>query len=136
MPTKRPLPIFSPKQIRVVPRSFAWIDTRLRSSQILQCMNAEEIGLYFFLALAADKHGLSCWRLDRVEREIPCFDVLTLRKARDGLIRQKLLAYQSWFAGAVDGSYQLLAIPAVEPPVRSAPGPMAIGNILSGSNAL
>jgi len=92
VPTSRPLPVLCPNALRSVPRSFAWIDTRLRGSQFLQRMNAEEIGLYFFLALSADRHGLSCWRLDRVEREMPCFEVLALRKARNGLIRQKLLA--------------------------------------------
>jgi hypothetical protein len=135
MPTSRPLPVLCPDAIRTVPRSFAWLDTRLRSPRFLQSMKAEEIGLYCFLSLAADKQGLSCWRLDRIEREVPCFDLHVLRKARDGLVDLKLLAYRPWFAGAVNGSYQLLALPPPDHSARDASGPTAIGNILSDLKA-
>ena len=132
MPTSRPLPILRPDALRRVPRSFAWFDTRLRSAGFLEDMRPEEIGLYVFLVLAADKQGLSCWRLERVERSMPCFDLLALRKARDGLTRLKLLAYRPWFAGAVDGSYQVLALPAPVPTPQRGTAPVAINELLSG----
>lgn len=132
MPTSRPLPLLCPNAIRTVPRSFAWLDTRLRSSQFLQRMNAEEIGLYLYLSLAADKQGLSCWRLDRVEREMPCFDLVALRKARDGLAHLKLLAYQPWHRSAIDGCYQLLTVPTPAPTPQRGVGPSPIGDVLSG----
>ena len=117
MPTSRPLPLLDPAAVRRPPRSFAWIDIRLRSDW-LDCMEPPELGFYLFLALAADQHGLSCWRLDQVQRRMPCFDLHSLRKARDRLMRIKLLAYRPWSAHAIDGSYQLLALPApsVVPP--------------------
>jgi hypothetical protein len=62
-----------------VPRSFAWIDHRLRSGGFLEKLTPEETALYLFLALAADREGLSCWRLDRIEREVP-FDVAVLAR--------------------------------------------------------
>ncbi len=130
MPTARPLPVLDPAAVRRPPRSFAWIDTRLRSSGFLDCMEPAEVGLYLFLALAADRQGLSCWRLERVERQMPCFDLHALRKARDGLARLKLLAYRSWSPHDIDGSYQLLALPTLPASPRQACAPVQIGALL------
>jgi hypothetical protein len=135
MPTSRPLPILRPDAVRRVPRSFAWLDTRLRGGGFLEQMQPEDVGLYLFLALAADAQGLSCWRLERVARTLPCFELHALRKARDSLQRLNLLAYRPWHPAAVDGSYQLLAVPPPAPlPPRGA-GPVSIGALLSGLGA-
>jgi hypothetical protein len=132
MPTSRPLPVLRPDALRIVPRTFAWLDTRLRSEGFLELMRPEEIGLYLFLVLAADNQGLSCYRLERVERAVPCLSLPALRKARDGLRRLDLVAYKPWFPAAADGSYQVLALrpPAPRSPPCSAPVP--IGALLSG----
>jgi hypothetical protein len=112
MPTSKPLPILLPGQQRRIPASFAWLDHRLRAPTYLGRMSREEIGLYVFLALAADRHGLSCWRLDRVERTMPCLDVPTLARARQGLVDLGLIAFQPWSARDPNGVYQLLALGA------------------------
>lgn len=111
MPTSRPLPVLEPDRLRRIPRSFAWIDHRLRRPGILDMMEPEEIGLYLFLVLAGDRHGLSCWRLDRIERFMPCFDRRTLWDARDELVNKRLIAFRSWAHGEPDGIWQVLAIP-------------------------
>lgn len=131
MPTSRPLPVLCPERARHMPRSFAWIDHRLRSTGILQDMTADDIGLYLFLTLASDKQGLSCWRLDRVEREIPCLSMTALKAARQRLIDRQLLAYQPWYRGAIDGCYQLLSIPTPPPQPPRGGEPVSIGNLLS-----
>lgn len=131
MPTSRPLPVLLSDRLRRPPRSFAWLDHRLRSGGFLSRLDPEEIALYFFLALAADRQGLSCWRLDRIEREMPCFDVPALRRARDGLVRADLLAFQPWHAQGLDGSYQLLALPPADPE-RTRPGSASFGQLLLG----
>jgi len=110
MPTKKPLPVLVPDRVRRPPRSFAWIDHRLRSSGLLSLLDPPEIGLYFFLVLAADKDGLSCWRLDRIEREMPCFDRNALWSARDRLVELDLVAFRPWRASDPDGVYQALSI--------------------------
>jgi hypothetical protein len=110
MPLKKPLPVLVPYRLRKVPRSFAWIDHRIRSEGILKMLRPEDIGFYLFLALAADKNGLSCWRLDRIERDIPCFDYHTLRSARERLVELELIAYRPWRSSDRDGCYQLLAV--------------------------
>jgi len=110
MPTKKPLPVLAPDRLRRPPGSFAWIDHCLRSSGLLPMLEPPAIGLYLFLVLAADKEGLSCWRLDRIEREMPCFDRSVLWKARDRLLELDLVAFKPWRACDPDGVYQVLSI--------------------------
>jgi hypothetical protein len=131
MPTSRPLPRLLPERLRSIPRSFAWLDHRLRSQSLLQPLSPGELGFYLFLALAADKDGLSCWRLDRIEREIPCFDVPTLRRARDGLIRADLIAFKPWSPNSIDGSYQVLSVP---PAIQRTQGFASLGQLLFDLN--
>jgi hypothetical protein len=100
----------------------------MRSGGFLSRLSGEELRLYVFLSLAADARGLSCWRLDRMERELS-LDVAALRRARDGLIRADLLAYKPWSVQCPDGSYQVLALPA--PVMSAAQGCASIGQCLS-----
>lgn len=110
MPLKRPLSVLVPYRRRNVPRSFAWIDHRIRSEGILKRLEPADLGLYLFLTLAADKNGLSCWRLDRIERDVPCFDRHALWAARDRLIELDLIAYRPWRKSDPDGCYQVLSV--------------------------
>jgi hypothetical protein len=134
MPTSRPLPVLRPERLRRPPKSFAWLDHRLRSGGFLAGLNSAEISLYCFLALAADARGLSCWRLDRIEREVP-FDAGALRAARDRLIRADLLAFVAWSPRCPDGYYQLLALPPVVAAPR-AQGCATLGAVLSDLGGL
>jgi hypothetical protein len=117
MPLKKPLPILAPQRVRRVPRSFAWIDHRLRSEGFLERLRPEDLGLYLFLALAADRNGLSCWRLDRIERAIPCFDRHALWEARTRLVELDLIAYRPWYKNEPDGCYQLLSVERPQHPI-------------------
>lgn len=117
MPLKKPLPLLTPQRIRKVPRSFAWIDHRLRSEGFLERLRPEDIGLYLFLAIAADRDGLSFWRLDRIERALPCFDRDALWGARRRLVELDLLSYRPWRRDDPDGCYQLLSIQRCEDPL-------------------
>ena len=122
MPTSRPLPVLIPDRTRCVPRSFAWLDHRLRSGGWLARLTSAELSLYVFLVLAADAQGLSCWRLDRVQMELCAFDQGKLYEARDGLVAKGLVAYRPWSQHAVDGSYQVLALPSRAPTTASPSG--------------
>jgi hypothetical protein len=110
MPLKKPLSVLVPQRIRQVPTSFAWIDHRIRSEGFLAQLRPEDIGLYLFLVLAADCNGLSCWRLDRIERAVPCFDRHALWDARTRLTELDLIAYRPWRKASPDGSYQVLSV--------------------------
>ena len=111
MPMKRELPPPLPSHIRTVPRSFAWIDHRLRSSGLLEQLEPEDMGLYLFLVMAADRKGLSCWRLDRMERSMPCFSRAQLWHARNHLQQLWLVRFKPWSQGDPDGIYQVLPVP-------------------------
>jgi len=111
MPLKKPLSLINPHAVRRIPPSFAWLDHRLRTNGFLETFTPNEIALYFFLALAADQQGLSCWRLDVMQRTMPAFHFHQFRDARDLLVQKRLLAFKSWNQNAPDGVYQLLALP-------------------------
>lgn len=130
MPTSCPLPVLRVDRLRRPPRSFAWLDHRLRSGGCLSRLEADEIALYFFLVLAADAQGLSCWRLDRIERELP-LDISALQMARKELVRADLIAFKPWRTGCLDGAYQVLELPPPAPATPWSPGPMAIGQVLA-----
>jgi len=132
MPTKRPLPVLIPEGLRRVPRSFAWMGHRLRSGGFLKRMRPEEIALYLFLALAADREGLSCWRLDRVEREVP-FDVRALKRARERLVAKDLVAFRPWGPKSIDGSYQVLALPEAKTASTPRGITTSLSEVLSGT---
>lgn len=119
MPLKKPLPILVPQRMRTIPQSFAWIDHRLRSEGFLPRLRPEDLGLYLFLALAADQQGLSCWRLDRVQKSLPCFDHHSLWDARSRLVDLGLIAYRPWNSGDPDGCYQILSVERVPDLVSS-----------------
>jgi len=110
MPLKKPLPLLVPQRVRTIPPSFAWIDHRLRSEGILPRLRPEDLGLYLFLALAADQQGLSCWRLDRIQKTLPCFDRHMLWDARSRLAELDLIAYRPWRSDEPDGCYQVLSV--------------------------
>ncbi len=115
MPLRKPLKPVVPNLVRKMPRSFAWIDHGLRTRQFLHEFEPEEFALYFFLSLAADQQGLSCWRLDVMEKTMPAFRFNELRNAREGLLRKRLLAYRPWNSNDPDGIYQLLPVPSMKP---------------------
>jgi len=110
MTLRKPLSVLVPQRVRQVPASFAWIDHRLRSDGFLERLEPADIGLYLFLTLPADRHGLSCWRLDRIERAMPCFERHTLWDARTRLCDLDLIAYRPWSQHSPDGSYQVLSV--------------------------
>lgn len=124
MTLKKKLPVLVPQRRRIVPASFAWIDHRLRADGWLQRFEPADFALYLFLVMAADRDGLSCWRLDRIERAVPCFDRHALWDARERMMQLDLIAYRPWRPHNVDGSYQVLSLPPGRPSYTAAIGEM------------
>ncbi len=111
MPLKKHLKPIEQNNLRKITKSFAWVDHRIRSGRFLADFEPEEFALYLFLACAADEQGLSCWRLDVIEKEMPAFSIHQLHHARQQLIQKRLLAFRPWNAHDPDGTYQLLPVP-------------------------
>ena len=91
-------------RIRRIEGGFSFIPHRFLTDGFLKALSQQELLLYIFLVLAADRYGLSFYSYDR----ICSFLHMTLEQysaARDGLIEKDLIAF--------DGTlYQVLSLPA------------------------
>ncbi len=119
-------------RIRRIDGGFSFIPHRFLTDGFLKALSQQELLLYIFLVLAADRYGLSFYSYDRI-----CSSLRTSLEqytaARDGLIEKDLIAF--------DGTlYQVLSLPAspTQGPMNT-PGwqltdcqtPAAIGPILA-----
>ena len=119
-------------RIRRIDGGFSFIPHRFLTDGFLKALSQQELLLYIFLVLAADRYGLSFYSYDRICSSLH----MTLEQysaARDGLIEKDLIAF--------DGTlYQVLSLPAspTQRPMNT-PGrqltdcqtPAAIGPILA-----
>lgn len=103
-----------PERKRVLTPPFAWIDRRFLLNGFLAELSHHENLLYFFLALVADRDGLSFYSYDKLCQLLK-LAVDDYIQARNGLIDKGLIAF--------DGrQFQVLALPKSPPrPYRTAP---------------
>ena len=92
-----------PELRRQLAPPFAWLDRRFLFDDYLGRSSPKENLLYLFLALAADRDGLSFYSYDRICQLLK-FTVDDYIEAREGLLGKELIAF--------DGrQFQLLALP-------------------------
>ena len=107
-----------PQNVRRVSGSFAWIDHRLLRHGYLQAMTHPEMALYLFLVLAADRHGVSFYRKEKI-CDLVALDFHAFEVARDRLISAKLIGLERYSAFTPNGYYQVLPVadqgPASQP---------------------
>ena len=119
-----------PQRLRRIQHSFAWIDHRLLRSGFVQTMTHQDQSLYLFLALAADRNGVSFYRKEKASSSLG-LEFGEFEVARDRLIDMGLIAFQSYSALSVNGFYQLLPVDGRPPdfasasPAAAAPPPSA-----------
>jgi hypothetical protein len=103
--------IRQPQRVRRVEpgRSFAWIDHRLLREGFVPVMTHQDQSLYLFLALVADRDGVSFYRKEKI-CHILGMDFGAFEVARDRLIDLGLLAFGPYSALSVNGFYQLLPV--------------------------
>jgi len=101
--------LLCPDRIRKIEGSFSWIDHRFVTGGFLHDLSMIEILLYLFLVVVSDRNGLSFYHDDRIASLLK-IDLPALGKAREGLVRRSLLAYEFPL-------YQILSLP---------PRPMAL----------
>ena len=80
-----------PARVRVPPPHFAWADHRLRDR--IWTLTLQEIALFFFLHLAADKNGCCFWADSTLAKKLNLSEG-ELIQARYGLIGKSLIAYR------------------------------------------
>jgi hypothetical protein len=91
-------------RVRRITGGFSFIPHRFLADGFLASLEREEILLYLFLILAADRHGLSCYSYDAICTLLQ-INLDEYIAARDGLIGRDLIGF--------DGrTFQVLALPA------------------------
>jgi hypothetical protein len=101
--------ILCPERVRRIEGSFAFIEHRFLRDGFFASLGHDELLLYAFLALAADRYGISFYGYDRI-CSLLRLSVEEYIEARNQLIEKDLLAF--------DGTlFQLLSLP--EKPVLS-----------------
>jgi len=98
-----------PQRVRRIEKSFAWIDHRLLRSGYLPVMTHQDQALYLFLALAADRYGVSFYRKEKICDALG-LDWGEFEVARSRLIDLRLIAFQSYTVVSPNGHYQLLPV--------------------------
>jgi len=98
-------------RIRRIDGGFSFIPHRFLTDGFLKALSQQELLLYIFLVLAADRYGLSFYSYDRICSSLR-MSLEQYTAARDGLIEKDLIAF--------DGTlFQVLSLPA-----SPAQGPM------------
>ena len=100
--------------MRRIAGSFAWIDHRLMRNGFLAVMTHQEHSVYVFLALAADRHGVSFYRQEKIG-DLLGLDDQAVTVARDRLIELGLLAFEPYSVTSPNGFYQLLPVAHLAP---------------------
>lgn len=117
-PEKR---LLCPARVRRIREGFSWVDRRFVRDGWMERLSREEVLLYLFLVAVADRQGLSYWGDVRVGGmlKLPREEV---ERAREGLVRQGLVAYERPL-------YQVLDL--TPPPASSRGGePRSLAEIL------
>jgi hypothetical protein len=91
------------ERLRKIEGSFAFIEHRFLRDGFLATLTSVESALYLFLALAADRHGLSFYSFDRICSTLT-LDVDDYIDARNSLIDKDLIAFDGYL-------FQVLSLP-------------------------
>ena len=103
-----------PKNTRNIKGSFAWIGHRLMRNGFIKVMTHQDIVLYLFLIIVADKNGVSFYRKEKI-CEAVSLDYSQFEIAKDRLVNMKLIAFESYSVLSPNGYYQVLPIGAKAP---------------------
>ncbi len=98
-----------PHRVRRIEGSFAWVDHRLLRQGYLERMTHQDQALYLFLALVADRHGVSFYRKEKI-CDVLGLDFGQFEVARDRLIDLSLAAFEPYSALSPNGHYQVLPL--------------------------
>jgi hypothetical protein len=112
------------QRIRKIPNSFSWVDHRLVRQNYIEACTHEQSALYLFLVCVSDDKGLSYYADKSIMKKLG-MDMQTLKKARSGLIKNNLIAWQQPI-------YQVLSLEPMVNTSRSGQM-MSLSNILNNA---
>jgi hypothetical protein len=104
--------VLNKRRIRRINGGFSFIPHRFLTDGFVRALHPQEMLLYFFLALAADRYGLSYYSYDRI-CSLLHMSVEEYITARDGLIKKDLIT----FDGTLFQVLELPQKPLPDPPV-------------------
>ena len=90
-------------RIRTINGSFSWISHSFLRSGFFASLSPNELLLYYFLVLVADRQGLSYYHYDKI-CSLLCFSVDDYIVVRNQLIDKDLIAFDGTF-------FQVLSLP-------------------------
>lgn len=127
--TARPRPTLPrPDLVRAPAGPYGWLDARLLRDGWLARLGPDAAAALVFLALAADREGVSFYGRDRIALALD-LDRGRLDVALHLLLVEGLVAFRPWRVGGTDGVWQLLPVPTAPARARSG-GPAPIGDVL------
>lgn len=107
-----------PDLVRTIPANFAWIDRRFRDKQYIGALTLQELALYFFLILAADKQGVSFYTSEKIaalfDYHIQPFEVI---HSRNSLFDKGMIGFIPYKNNSSEGICQVLPLPKSIPPL-------------------
>jgi len=103
-----------PQNVRKITGSFGWVDHRLLRDGYLPRMTHQDLALYLFLVLAADRQGVSFYRKEKICDTLG-LDFRQFEIARDRLLNLALVAFEGYTVLSPNGYYQVLPIPPKAP---------------------
>ncbi|MBN2010274.1 hypothetical protein JW960_13095 [candidate division KSB1 bacterium] len=95
--------LIMPELRRTIHPPLAWVDRRFLFHGFFADLVPDELVLYFFLILVADRDGLSFYSYDKICQLLK-MDVDSYINARNGLIRKQLIAFDN-------AVFQVLSLP-------------------------
>jgi len=109
----------SPKRVRKITGSFAFIEHRFLRDGFWASLTRDELLLYMFLVLAGNREGLSYYGYDKICLLLK-MDLDEYILSRNGLIDKNLIAFDG-------GLFQVLSLPnkASQPDVLQTPEQMS-----------
>jgi len=96
--------------VRRINGSFAWIDHRFLRDGHIERLTLEDVGVYLFLLLAADRNGVSWYRIEKIGRSLGLAESQVV-VARRRLEERGLVAFDPFHPGDVNGYCQVLPLP-------------------------
>lgn len=93
---------------------YGWVDARLLRDGWLPYLRGEDVAVYVFLCLVADRQGVSWYRRDRIRSALG-LDEPAVWDALQRLQSLGLIAYQPFHQHASEGFRQVLAVPLSGP---------------------
>lgn len=104
-----------PDKVRTISGSFGWVDHRLLRDGHLARLRPIEAALYMFLVLAADRQGISYYRLESIGSRLGRLSWHDIREARERLVALGLIAFAPHSAHEANGVYQVLPLDGLAP---------------------